>query len=104
MSLDAASAEAAAVTHASRSIRLVAAAIVSMMAAGLLLATRWAMVSDSALASAVAIIAWCYTLLAAVPLVIVMWRLDRGVTGVETDPQDAGATVYPFPTVHAKVS
>ena len=95
MSLDAASAEAAAVTHASRSIRLVA---------GLLLATRWAMVSDSALASAVAIIAWCYTLLAAVPLAIVMWRLDRGVTGVETEPQGAGATVYPFPTVHAKVS
>jgi hypothetical protein len=104
MSLDAASAEAAAVTHASRSIRLVAAAVVSVMVAGLLLATRWAWVSDSTLASAVAVVVWCYAMLATVPLVMVMWRLDRGVTGVEAEPHGAGATVYPFPTMHAKVS
>ena len=104
MSHDAASAEAAAVTHASRSVRLVTAAVVSVMVAGLLLATRWASVSDSTLASAVAVVVWCYTLLAAIPLVIVMRHLDRGVTGVEAEPHGPGATVYPFPTMHAKVS
>ncbi len=104
MSLHAASAEAAAVTHASRSIRLVAAAVLSVMVAGVLLATRWALVSDSTLASAVAVVVWCYALLAAVPLVIVMWRLYRAISGVEAEPQHAGATVYPFPTMHAKVS
>ncbi len=104
MSLDAASAEAAALTHTSRSIRLVAAAVMSVMVAGLLLATRWAWVSDSPLATAVAVLVWCYSMLAAIPLVVVMRRLDRGVTGAEAERHGAGATVYPFPTMHAKVS
>jgi len=104
MSLHAASAEAAAVTHVSRSVWLVTAAVGSVMVAGLLLATRWALVSDSTLASAVAVVVWCYTTLAAIPLVVVMRRLDRGVTGVAAEPLGSGATVYPFPTMHAKVS
>ncbi|MGH3348801.1 MAG: hypothetical protein ACRDO4_17620 [Nocardioides sp.] len=104
MSLDATSAAAADVTHTSRSIRLVTAAVVSVMVAGLLLATRWAWVSDSTLATAVAVVVWCYTVLAAIPLVVVMRRLDRGVTGVEAESHPSGATVHPFPTMHAKVS
>jgi hypothetical protein len=104
MNLDAAPAEAVAVTHTSRSIRLVTAAVVSVLVAGLMLATRWASVSDSALATAVAVVVWAYTVLAAIPLVVVMRRLDRGVNGLEVEPQGTGATVYPFPTMHAKVS
>jgi len=104
MSLDAAAADPAAVTHTSRSIRVVTLAVLSVMVAGLLLATRWAWVSDNPLATAVAVVVGCYTVLAAIPLVVVMRRLDRGLTGLEVEPQGTGATVYPFPTMHAKVS
>jgi hypothetical protein len=98
-------AHAADVTHTSRSIRAVTLTVLSVMAAGVLLATRWAMVSDGTVASAVAVAVWGYTLLSAVPLVVVMRRLDHGVTGVDVEPsQGAGATIYPFPTLHAKVS
>ena len=98
-------AAAADVTQTSRSIRSVTLAVLSVMVAGVLLATRWAMVSDTTLASAVAVVVGGYTLLSAVPLVVVMRRLDRGATGVEVEPfQGNGAIIYPFPTFHAKVS
>ncbi len=104
MSLDIA-ADAAGVTQASRSIRAVTLTVLSVMVAGVLLATRWAVVSDASVASAVAVVVWGYTLLSAVPLVVVMRRLDRGITGVDVEPsQGTGATIYPFPTFHAKVS
>jgi hypothetical protein len=104
MSFDAASADPAAATHTSRSIRVVTVAVLSMMAAGLVLAIRWAWASDNPLATAVAVVVGCYTVLAAIPLVVVMRRLDRGVTGSEVEPQGTGATIYRFPTMHAKVS
>ncbi len=104
MSLDIA-ADAADVTQTSRSICAVTLAVLSVMVAGVLLATRWALVSDTSAATAVAAAVWGYTLLSAVPLVVVMRRLDRGVTGVGVEPsQGTGATIYPFPTLHAKVS
>jgi hypothetical protein len=104
MTLDIA-AYTAGVTQTSRSIRVVTLAVLSVMVAGVLLATRWAVVSDAGVASAVAVVVWGYTLLSAVPLVVVMRRLDRGATGAEVDSsQGTGATVYPFPTFHAKVS
>lgn len=104
MSLDIA-ADAADVTQTSRSIRAVTLAVLSVMVAGVLLATRWAMVSDTTVASAVAVLVWAYTLLSGVLLVVVMRRLDRGVTGVQADlSQGSGAIIYPFPTLHAKVS
>lgn len=104
MSLDIAAA-AADVTQTSRSIRSVTLAVLSVMVAGALLATRWAMVSDSTVAAGVAVVVSGYALLSGVLLVVVMRRLDRGVTGVEVDlSQGAGAIIYPFPTVHAKVS
>ena len=104
MSLDAASADAAEAKHTSRSIRVVTIAVLSVMVAGLLLATRWAWVSDNPLATAVAVVVGCYSVLAAIPLVVVMRRLDGGVIGLEVEPQGTGATIYPFPTMHAKVS
>ncbi len=103
MSHDPASTEAG-VTHTSHSIRVVTAAVLSVMAAGLLLATRWAWASDSSLATTVAVVVWGYTMLAAIPLVVVMRRLDRGVTGMDVEPEVTGAVVYQFPTVRAKVS
>jgi hypothetical protein len=104
MTLDIA-ADTAGATQTSRSIRVVTLAVLSAMVAGVLLATRWAVVSDAGVASAVAVVVWGYTLLSAVPLVVVMRRLDHGVTGVDVEPsQGTGATIYPFPTLHAKVS
>ena len=104
MSLDIA-ADAADATQTSRSIRVVTFAVLSVMVAGVLLATRWAAASDTGLATAVAVALWGYTLFSAVALVVVMRRLDRGVTGVDVEPsQGIGATIYPFPTFHAKVS
>ncbi len=116
MSLLAASADGPAVDLLSRSIRQVTAGILVVMVVGALLASRWAQETDSLLATVVAVVLCSYALLGAIPLVAVMWRIDRGAseldaeTDIETDiemdadPESAGAIIYQFPTMHAKVS
>jgi hypothetical protein len=112
MSLLAASASGPAVDPLSRSIRQVTAGILVVMVVGTLLASRWAQETDSLLATVVAVALCSYTLLGAIPLVAVMWRIDRAATelgsesGIETDDdtESAGAIIYQFPTMHAKVS
>jgi hypothetical protein len=111
MSLLVASANTPAADPLSRSIRQVTAGILVVLVVGALLASRWALGTDSLLATVVAVVLCSYTLLGAIPLVAVMWRLDRGATELdsetdfEMDADDGpGAIIYQFPTMHAKVS
>jgi hypothetical protein len=112
MSLLIASADSTAADPLSRSIRQVTAGILVVLVVGALLASRWAQETDSLLATVVAVVLCSYTLLGAIPLVAVMWRLDRGATELDSetdiemdaDSESAGAIIYQFPTMHAKVS
>ncbi len=112
MSLFAASPHNPAADPLSRSIRQVTAGILALLLVGALLASRWALETDSLLATVVAVVLCTYTLLGAIPLVAVMWRLDRAATELDSetdiemdaDSEGTGAIIYQFPTVHAKVS